>query len=37
MTASDESSAALAPYQRLGGDAGVRALVERFHDLMELG
>ena len=36
MTGSDESSAALAPYQRLGGDAGVRALVERFYDLMEL-
>lgn len=24
------------PYARLGGDAGVRALVERFYDLMEL-
>jgi hemoglobin len=24
------------PYERLGGDAGVRALVERFYDLMDL-
>jgi hemoglobin len=24
------------PYDRLGGDAGVRALVDRFYDLMEL-
>jgi hemoglobin len=24
------------PYERLGGDAGVRALVDRFYDLMDL-
>jgi hemoglobin len=24
------------PYERLGGDAGVRAIVERFYDLMDL-
>ena len=24
------------PYEQLGGDAGVRALVDRFYDLMEL-
>ena len=24
------------PYEQLGGDAGVRALVERFYDLMDL-
>jgi hemoglobin len=24
------------PYQRLGGEAGVRALVDRFYDLMDL-
>jgi hemoglobin len=31
-----EKSAAATPYQRIGGDAAVRALVERFYDLMEL-
>ena len=24
------------PYEQLGGDSGVRALVERFYDLMDL-
>jgi hemoglobin len=28
--------AALTPYQRLGGEPAVRALVDRFYDLMEL-
>jgi hemoglobin len=27
---------AAAPFQRLGGEAGVRALVDRFYDLMDL-
>jgi hemoglobin len=29
-------SAALAPFEQLGGEAGVRALVDRFYDLMDL-
>lgn len=34
---SPSGAAALAtPYERLGGDAGVRALVDRFYDLMDL-
>lgn len=30
------SEAGASPFERLGGEAGVRALVERFYDLMEL-
>jgi len=30
------SPAGPTPYERLGGDAGVRALVDRFYDLMDL-
>jgi hemoglobin len=33
---SDIPSDAVTPYAMLGGDAGIRALVERFYDLMEL-
>lgn len=33
---SEELGAKATPYQRLGGDAGVRALVDRFYDLMDL-
>jgi len=29
-------AAALTPFERLGGEAGVRALVDRFYDLMDL-
>lgn len=29
-------AAARTPFERLGGEAGVRALVDRFYDLMEL-
>lgn len=31
-----ESSAADTPFQRVGGEAGVRRLVDRFYDLMDL-
>jgi hemoglobin len=31
-----ESAAPETPYARIGGDVGVRALVERFYDLMDL-
>jgi hemoglobin len=31
-----DTSAGQTPYALLGGDAGVRALVERFYDLMDL-
>ncbi len=30
------AEASATPYARLGGDAGVRALVDRFYDLMDL-
>ncbi|MBL8304434.1 MAG: cyanoglobin, partial [Ideonella sp.] len=30
------STPASSPYERLGGDAGVRALVDRFYDLMDI-
>jgi hemoglobin len=32
----EETSAAPTPYETLGGAAGVRALVDRFYDLMDL-
>ena len=32
----DTPSEAATPYQLLGGDSGVRALVDRFYDLMDL-
>jgi hemoglobin len=32
----DAAPARTAPYAALGGDAGVRALVDRFYDLMDL-
>lgn len=35
MSESSEKTAA-APFERVGGEAGVRALVDRFYDLMEL-
>jgi len=31
-----EAAAAQTPFERLGGEAGVRALVDRFYDLMDL-
>ncbi len=31
-----QDAASTTPYQQLGGDAGVRALVDRFYDLMDL-
>jgi len=31
----DDTAAAPTPYERLGGDAAVRALVERFYDLID--
>jgi hemoglobin len=34
--ASSGAATQATPYERLGGDAGVRALVERFYDLMDL-
>ena len=34
--ASDAVVAPATPYQRLGGEPGVRALVDRFYDLMDL-
>lgn len=39
MDAGDDDQAAAAgptPFERLGGEAGVRALVDRFYDLMDL-
>jgi hemoglobin len=33
---SGEPTAESTPFQRLGGEAGVRALVDRFYDLMDL-
>lgn len=39
MAANDDDEAAPAgptPYERLGGEAAVRALVDRFYDLMDL-
>src|SRR5512143_91348 len=33
---SDAATIAATPYARIGGDAAVRALVERFYDLMEM-
>jgi hemoglobin len=35
-TRGGDAATADTPYARLGGDAGVRTLVERFYDLMEL-
>jgi hemoglobin len=35
-SASSNSAAPTTPYETLGGDAGVRALVDRFYDLMDL-
>jgi hemoglobin len=35
VSESSEKTAA-APFERVGGEAGVRALVDRFYDLMEL-
>jgi hemoglobin len=35
VSQSSETTAA-APFERVGGEAGVRALVDRFYDLMEL-
>ena len=32
----DTPAAGPTPYERVGGDAGVRALVDRFYDLMDL-
>jgi hemoglobin len=32
----EDTSAAPTPYETLGGEAGVRALVDRFYDLMDL-
>ncbi len=32
----DERPATVTPFARLGGEAGVRALVDRFYDLMDL-
>jgi len=32
----DAATNAATPYERIGGDAAVRALVERFYDLMEM-
>ena len=34
--AGTHDSVGATPYERLGGDAGVRALVDRFYDLMDL-
>jgi hemoglobin len=34
--ASDSTEAKITPYASIGGEAGVRALVERFYDLMEM-
>jgi hemoglobin len=31
-----DAGAEITPYQRLGGEPGVRALIDRFYDLMEL-
>ena len=36
MADEQQASAEPTPYARLGGDAAVRALVDRFYDLMEL-
>ena len=38
MTSDDDTPAEAGPtpFQRLGGEAGVRALVDRFYDLMDL-
>ena len=33
---SDQAPAAPPPFEQLGGEAGVRALVDRFYDLMDL-
>ncbi len=34
--AAAEAATPLTPYERLGGEPGVRALVDRFYDLMDL-
>jgi hemoglobin len=36
MADSESDSTAVTPYERIGGDAQVRALVDRFYDLMDL-
>jgi hemoglobin len=36
MTAEPAEPAAAPPFEQLGGEAGVRALVDRFYDLMDL-
>ncbi len=35
-TEADDAAAGPTPYERLGGDTAVRALVDRFYDLMDL-
>ncbi len=36
MSADVDTGATQTPFERLGGEAGVRALVDRFYDLMDL-
>lgn len=36
MSAPGRTQAAVTPFERLGGEPGVRALVDRFYDLMDL-
>ena len=36
MDAHENPAPAVTPYTRLGGEPGVRVLVDRFYDLMEL-
>jgi hemoglobin len=37
MSDSDDTRAPLSPFDRLGGETAVRALVERFYDAMDAG